>query len=115
MMSHLSLSSQNTKERKYVKIIVDGVNSNKEAKFIDSVIKLKPGVITSRMDDRLNLYFGIFESSGNLSLADFKHWISDLGYSIKCATEGFHGKGRTVQLSENDCKTKDDHIQLKNN
>jgi hypothetical protein len=110
LLNQLSLLSQSNAERKYVKIIVEGVNSNKEADFIDRIIRLKPGVITSRMDDRTNLYYGIYKTSSGLSLNHFKQWILDVGFTIKCAVEGDHGNGKSIQLSELDCRVNDGNL-----
>lgn len=100
------IEAQNSTHKEYVSLIIDGVNSSQEANSIDVLIKTKPGMITSRMDQHRKMYFGIFDNSHGITLKDFENWISGLGYHVKCSHKGSLGEGRVVLLNESDCGIK---------
>ena len=81
----LSLFSQNDGEKKYVKIIVEGLSSHENANDINSFMREKDGVLISRMSYNLKLYFGIYNVSSGLELKDFENWLISLGYKVKCS------------------------------
>ena len=108
LISSHSIKAQNTGERKYVKIIVNGVHSSLDAREIDLFIRTQAGIITSRMDVRTNVYFGVYLTSSGLKTDDFKTWLTDLGYSVKCSVEDIHGKGKTIKMTAFNCQVKDE-------
>jgi len=98
--------SQTNLDKKYVSIIVQGISSSQEANNVDVFIRNQPGVLMSRMDVNTNMYYGIFDSSFGLGIADYKNWIMSLGYTIKCTHIDSLGEERVVLLSEFDCDLK---------
>jgi len=97
---------RSTDAKKYVMIIVEGVNSSQNAHNIDSFIRTQSGVSISRMDYRTKLYFGIYDSSSRITLDDYKGWFTDLGYKVKCSNTGIIGQDRITRLKASDCDKK---------
>lgn len=93
-------------DRKYVRIVVRDANTLEKAKEIDTYMRLQNGVLTSRMDRRTGLYFAVYDANQGLSIATFKTWIEEMGYSPSCFVEGTHGNGERVKkLSRESCIT----------
>lgn len=98
------LKAQNT-PKQYVKVVVKGVNSPQSARLLNTYIETQAGVLTSRMDYRTNIYFGVFETSSGLNISDFKQWISDKGFEPKCGFVENLNQGKIKSLKISDCNT----------
>ena len=90
--------------RTYVRVVVQDANTLEAATQIDQFIRTQNGVITSRMDRRTGLYFGIFETNSGISSQDFLNWIQSLGFTTTCYVNGTHGIGEPVKkIKREDC------------
>ena len=99
------LQAQNNTGKEYVTIIVEGVKTPADERTIDLFIRSENGVLTSRMDYRTKKYFGVYETSSGVTIDDFKTWIINLGFTVKCSRSGIHGIGKTTQINLSECST----------
>ena len=105
-MNTILTQAQSPPSRKYVTIIVEGVNGIEDAKTIDDFLRSQPGVSLSRMDFRTKKYFGVYRTSSGITLDNYKSWITNLGFTVKCGRTGTHGIGNTSLIKREECETK---------
>lgn len=70
-----------------VKFKITNLNSWDDARAIDQLISTQPGILMSRSDFYLGIYFGAFSSAQNISEVDYKTWLNSLGFHLSCYSE----------------------------
>ncbi|MFM9985010.1 MAG: hypothetical protein ACKVOK_07220 [Flavobacteriales bacterium] len=91
-------------QQKFVQFIVMGLNTEQQCREIEAHIRTHPGFGSVRAEAHTSNVLFFFDVEQNYTEADFKTWLSELGFDFYCFRAGIPGVDRVVRLTPELCE-----------
>lgn len=91
-------------QEKFAQFIVMGLNTEEQCRILEEHIRTHNGFGSVRAESHTSNVLVFFDAAENYSEADFKTWLSELGFDFYCFRMGVPGVDRIVRLTPELCE-----------
>ena len=81
-----------------------GLDTEEQCRNLEDHIRTHPGFGSVRAESHTSNVLVFFDAAQNYSEADFKLWLSQLGFDFYCFRAGIPGVDRVVRLTPELCE-----------
>lgn len=91
-------------QQKFVQFIVMGLNTETQCRELEAHIRTHDGFGSVRAESHSSNVLVFFDATQTYTEADFKAWLSELGFDFYCFRNGVQGVDRIVRLTPELCE-----------